>query len=556
MIDNRLKIKLKSFRFQIALYYLLAGLVLIGLFGGVIYQRVSDIFVKEAVSKTQMAIETSADRTGDYIRHTKSVLQIYAKDPALLAYASNADVKEQEILDKISAIKSSDSHIFEVFVMPKHGKPLASKESPTMPRPEDITPDGLCLSSERASEYPHADLWTVTISVPIVDINNEKLGMLAMDLDYCLFTHTLSDLDMGTNGNIFIVNDTNELIFHTNEPDLTVGSNYEEFSTLPPNGYDSTTNILTHSFAIPETNWTMVGTASLDGLKILRRQLFNMVMFTGILLFLTLLSITITVSKRLTKPISRLVDHMEDIESLAELTVHAGEISETAALTVSYNRMIQRIKELMQELETKQSKLRQFELDALTSQINPHFLYNTLDTIVWLAEFRDNDKIIALTKSLATFFRLSLNSGRAIVSLGDEIEHVKQYLFIQKERYGDKLTYSFDVDECVLEYMVPKIILQPIVENALYHGIRSMDGIGHISITTEINDTALELRIADNGVGFEAQNSIPKSDKKSGGVGLRNVERRLKLYDGNNVDLRIESALGEGTVVTLILKNG
>ena len=554
MKDGSLRMKLNSFGFRISLYYLLAGLAVIALFSGVVYTVVSDIFVKEAVSKTQMAIETSADSIGEYVRHSKNLLQIYAKDPALLDYASGADSNRQAILDKISAIKVSDSHIFEVFVLPENGIPLASRENSNTPLLQDIDTDNPCLSSERAGEYAHADPWTVTIAVPMIAENGEKLGVLAMDLDYCLFMHTVSDVDMGKGGSIFIVDADADgtPVFHTDKSKLTDG----DFFYQTRAGYNAKENLLTHTATISGTNWTMVGAASLDGLSVLKRQFFDMVVFTGILLMFALLVITVTVSKKLTTPISRLVSRMEDIESLAELAVKEREISEASILTESYNRMIQRIKELMQELAAKQSEIRQFELDALTSQINPHFLYNTLDTIVWLAEFKESDKIISITKSLAAFFRLSLNNGKAVISLQDEIEHVKKYLFIQKERYGDKLTYSFEVEDAVLECMVPKIILQPIVENALYHGIKPMDGIGHIQIKTEINGADLIIRISDNGVGYDPKASNENSDKKRGGVGLCNVQRRINLYYEQEADLQIKSSIGEGTTVTLTLKTG
>ncbi|MGL4790651.1 MAG: sensor histidine kinase, partial [Anaerotignaceae bacterium] len=248
------------------------------------------------------------------------------------------------------------------------------------------------------------------------------------------------------------------------------------------NGFDEKSNTLVYSVLIPNSEWKMVGVVTPSGLDILKRQLFDMMILTTVLLSFVLMVISVIVSRNLTDPISRLVDGMEDIQELAELSISENEISETAMLTQSYNRMIKKIKDLMQELEQKQVELRNSEFDALTSQINPHFLYNTLDTIVWLAEFKDTEKIIKLTKSLASFFRLSLNGGRSVVSLEDEIQHVNQYLIIQKERYGDKFEYSFEIDENALGFMVPKILLQPIVENALYHGIKPMDENGFITI--------------------------------------------------------------------------
>ena len=285
----------------------------------------------------------------------------------------------------------------------------------------------------------------------------------------------------------------------------------------------------------------------LSGLDVLKRQLLDIVALTGLLLFLALFLIAVVSSRKLATPLKRLAGSMEDIESLRELTVLAGEVSETQALTKSYNRMIAKIKQLMAELEHKQRALRQTELEALTQQINPHFLYNTLDTIVWLAEFKDTQKIIALTKSLAQFFRLSLAEGRALVPLQDEVAHARQYLYIQKERYGERLTYDFEIPDEVGDCMVPKIILQPIVENSIYHGIKPMEGVGRITVSARQQGENLLVTVADNGAGFDP-------DLTPQGVGLKNVDKRIKLYFGEDAGVTVTSAPGKGTTVLLRMK--
>jgi two-component system sensor histidine kinase YesM len=232
---------------------------------------------------------------------------------------------------------------------------------------------------------------------------------------------------------------------------------------------------------------------------------------------------------------------------------------EIESLTRHFNVMVERVGKLMGQVLENERYLRTYEINALHSQINPHFLYNTLDTIVWMAEFDDSDKVIEITKSLAQFFRLSLSKGDERITVENEIDHVKQYLFIQQQRYQEKLTYSFKVDEQTLKFKVPKIILQPIVENALYHGIREMDGPGHIEVKVWMDKQALYMEVTDNGVGFELKGEIfeenlPVSTKtKLGGVGLSNVNKRIHLYDGEGYGVSIRSVIGEGTKVLLKL---
>ncbi len=541
-----------SFRFKIACYYLTASLLAIMLLSGVIYMAASHIFVKETVSKTQMAIEVSANRIGELLHYKKSLLELYASNQTIQSFASGNEALREQIIDQIDAIQQSDAAIFGVFLSLDHGETLTSNQIPFWGNPQSIDLGTPCLTRERIKHYPHDDPWTVTLAVPILDENQNQLGILGLDLDYCLFSHTLKHLDLGEN-NLILMKDTDgTLVFDSSKRYEKEPSIEQLLSNQAQNGFDPKNNTLIYHTPIPNTDWEMAGILQLDGLRILKRQLFDMVVFTALILSLALAVITILVSRRLTDPISRLVKGMEDIQQLTELSVHEDEISETAILTASYNRMIQKIKELMHQLEQKQEALRNAEFAALTSQINPHFLYNTLDTIVWLAEFRDNERIISLTKSLAAFFRLSLNEGKSTVSLQDEIDHVKQYLLIQKERYGSKFDYSFHIEEAVLGYPVPKIILQPIVENAIYHGIKPMDANGQIDIKAQRRDSFLILSVSDNGVGFDAANKFHTIKKASGGVGLKNIEQRIKLFYGEHTALQIHST-EQGTQVELQL---
>ena len=195
---------------------------------------------------------------------------------------------------------------------------------------------------------------------------------------------------------------------------------------------------------------------------------------------------------------------------------------EVQNLVEHFNVMVEKIK-----------YLREYEIKALHSQINPHFLYNTLDTIIWMAEFEDNEKVISITKSLANYFRLSLSNGHEKIPLKDEIMHTKEYLFIQKQRYEDKLSYFFNIeDERLLSIEVPKIIIQPIVENSIYHGIKNLSGNGIITIDVYRENSTVNISVKDNGIGFEKAKQFKKS--KTGGVGFQNVDKRIKFYYGKN----------------------
>ena len=207
----------------------------------------------------------------------------------------------------------------------------------------------------------------------------------------------------------------------------------------------------------------------------------------------------------------------------------------------------------MIDIRRQEETTRQYQLQALSSQINPHFLYNTLDTIIWMAEFQDSQRVVQVTKSLATYFRLALNQGKDLICLSDEINHVRQYLFIQKQRYGDKLEYEIDENPAFDNLVLPKLVLQPLVENALYHGIKEKEGQGHIRVSVQKKDLGLVIRIEDDGVGFQNAGDSSQSQLKRGGVGLQNVDQRLKLHFGEHYQMRIDSAPDKGTTVEIYI---
>lgn len=258
--------------------------------------------------------------------------------------------------------------------------------------------------------------------------------------------------------------------------------------------------------------------------------------------------------KRWIAPLKDLRETMLEIASGTQnLRAKEAGAYELREVTRQFNAMLDQIDQLMADVRRQEEATWQYELQALSSQINPHFLYNTLDTIIWMAEFQDSQRVVQVTKSLATYFRLALNQGKDLISLSDEINHVRQYLFIQKQRYGDKLEYEIAEEPDFDNLVLPKLVLQPLVENALYHGIKEKEGQGHIKVSVQKQDTGLVIRIEDDGVGFQAAGDSSQSQLKRGGVGLQNVDQRLKLHFGDNYQMKINSAPEKGTTVEIYI---
>ena len=232
-------------------------------------------------------------------------------------------------------------------------------------------------------------------------------------------------------------------------------------------------------------------------------------------------------------------------------------ITELQTLDQNFDKMAERIQGLMEKQMEDQQSLHRAELELLLAQINPHFLYNTLDSIAILAESEREEDVVTMVTSLSTFFRNSLSDGRDIIPLRAELAQARSYLEIQQIRYSDIMTYEIHVPEEMLDYMVPKLILQPLIENALYHGIKNKRGRGRILISGEMEGKDILLHVQDNGAGIEPQHL---KELQAGvllehhrGLGLKNVAQRIHLYCGEEYGFRFESALGEGTTVTVRL---
>lgn len=286
---------------------------------------------------------------------------------------------------------------------------------------------------------------------------------------------------------------------------------------------------------------------------------FSVVAFAAIFVLITALSYYIPLS--ITRPIRKLSEVTDQVAK-GDLTVRSDVRTgaEVSVLSDSLNTMIDKIDELLEQVKKEQIRLRKAEFELLQSQINPHFLYNTLDAIVWLAEAGEQKKVVSMVGSLSDFFRTSLNQGKDIITIKEELQHSRSYLEIQQMRYQDILNYEIHVPEELHRYLIPKITIQPLVENALYHGIKNKRGPGRIVISGRKEEDFLILQIEDNGIGMskerldqvkEGMNQKIPTEKDI--YGLYNVNERIRLNFGEKYGISIESIYGKGTVVSIIL---
>jgi len=291
--------------------------------------------------------------------------------------------------------------------------------------------------------------------------------------------------------------------------------------------------------------------------------LIGVTVVTMIVLFLLIVTYSMSVSRRITSPVIALTEKAKQFgkRDFSRAKPVETNITELEILDDSFNEMTDHISALMEKQIENERSLHQAELELLQAQINPHFLYNTLDSIAILAESDREEDVIDMITSLSTFFRNSLSEGEDIHTLRAETAQAVSYLEIQQIRYSDILSYSIDISEEIQDCLIPKLILQPLIENALYHGIKNRRGRGLISITGGRENNRILLRVRDNGIGMDSeqleqlQNGIYQ--QKQGSFGLWNVHQRIRLYCGDPYGLSFESTPGEGTTVTVTLpENG
>jgi two-component system sensor histidine kinase YesM len=273
---------------------------------------------------------------------------------------------------------------------------------------------------------------------------------------------------------------------------------------------------------------------------------------------------TWAISRSIYIPIKRLHDVTTTItKNDLQALVNRDNVDEITELGMSFNIMIGKIRELLEAKIKEQENLKRAELRALQAQINPHFLYNTLDTIIWMAEAQKTDQVVEIVSALSSFFRISLSKGRDWITIGEEIERIKSYLTIQRMRYRDIMDFKIEADEEVLNYTILKLILQPLVENAIYHGIKNKRGRGTIIVRArQKNENEVLLEVEDDGIGLAPEklaqllaglNADSGDIKLESGFALGNVNKRIRLYYGIQYGLSIRSEYNTGTCATLVI---
>lgn len=317
--------------------------------------------------------------------------------------------------------------------------------------------------------------------------------------------------------------------------------------------------MLVTSLSFKPHNWKVINIIPMDEITTEKSEIIRIILVTGIFCLIFAFICSYLFSYTITKPILKLVEIMKQIK-LGNMDIRADFTSsdEIGMLSKGFNNLMDKIKSLMEEIYDQQKLRREYEFKLLQSQMNPHFLYNTIETIISFMRIGMIDKAIAASKYLAGFYRISLSKGNDIITIGEEYQLIENYLAIQKMRYFDYMDYELDFEKELFSCSIPKLTLQPLVENAIYHGLKQKEDKGVLKIRGYAKDNAIEIEVFDNGVGmteakirkvlFEKQNQGKNED-----FGIGSVDARIKLLYGDKYGLRIKSEPGKFTVVTVML---
>ena len=570
----------RSIRNSIFIYFTITSLVAVLLIVISIYSRLSS-----------QLYDTVKQENVNLVNRVDSSMEVYLRnimklsDTIYYGIIKNTNLSEDSIGEKLTLLYNNNKEqVSNIALISKEGEPINVVPAARFRKNFRANEEEWFVNALNKTENIHFTLphvqkmfekgdngynWVISMSraVEITVGGSTEQAVLLIEMAYQGIEEVLDEVTLGNGGYIYLMDSKGEIIWHP-KFELIASGRVKE-NNLVAAGYDdgsreevfNGTSQTVVTKTVGYTGWKLVGVIKGTGisLNMLKTRLF--IVFVILLIIFIVIIINSYISFRITNPIRELEKSVKELEEgNLDADIYMGGSYEVQHLGKSVQDMKFRIKGLMQDIVNEHEEKRKSEFDSLQAQINPHFLYNTLDIIVWQIENEKQSEAVHTVTALARFFRLSLGKGKNIVTVKDEIDHVKNYLMIQHMRFKNKFDYEFDIAEDVLELPSLKLMLQPLVENAIYHGMEFMDGDGLIMVKAWREEDELYLSVADNGLGMTEDKVemilTGKSSSGNGrgsGIGVKNVNERIKLYFGEAYGLTIDSEPDEGTKVTIHL---
>lgn len=516
---------------------------------------------QNAITATEQAVVQASNTVKNYIDDMKEVMAIirqsYDKDNASRENAINTLVEIRSDVVAISCYNET-GRMTECwsgkYQMKEKILKNLSYEPLNMVRGDDIVISQPHAETLLLNYYP----WVVSIMQELTAQNGSK-NKVVLDIQFSKIANYIDEVGIGQHGYCFIMDSEENIIYHPQQQLIYSGLKWEDTKRFAgmKNGTLWNEQAIYTVKTLDNYEWRVVGVSFVDELVTARKGEIVGILMTILAVVVATAFISIYVlSGKISRPIKELVKAMEDFEKNAEdfAFEEVGGSSEIRALSDSFDHMVVKIQALMEKVRNEEISLRKTELKALQAQINPHFLYNTLDAIGWLCEEERSQDAVEMVNALAKLFRISISKGHELIPIEKEVEHARSYLKIQNFRYKNQFTYEFHVEEECLSYYCNKITLQPIIENAIYHGIDRMVEEGKIEIMIQSEEDDILFIIKDNGVGMTKEQCSVILKKEPGdqtGIGIKNVNDRIKIYFGEKYGIRITSEPDKGTCVTI-----
>lgn len=545
--------------------------------GTVLYSRFSSFSREEIIKSTQKLMEQTGESLEDYLIKMRQI-----SDTAYYNVIKKSDLSSQmnEIQSGLNLLyEANKGTLRSIAIYNNYGSLIAAEPVALQKEDPDVTRQGWFVHAMDEMENMHFSTphiqnlfndaafqyhWVISLSraVELTNGGDSRAGVLLVDMDYSSISRMMKQINTSNNGQYYYLCDSNgEIIYHQRQVQLGDGNGSENnivAASYKDGVYDEIfmgekRKVIINT--ISYTGWKLVGVLPDSMFTYGMVNLRYFIIMIMILMGMMFMIINRIVSRRISRPILRLNESVMEYEAGKKPEIYIGGSSEIRHLGYSVQRSYERIEELMKRIVWEQNERRKSELDALQSQINPHFLYNALDSITWMIEGERNDEAAYMVTQLARLFRISLSKGCTIISIHDELQHAKSYMNIQKIRCKDAFSVVYDIDPEVEKYCTVKLILQPLLENAIHYGVNGLDDCGEITISGKMEGEMILLAVKDNGIGIpEEEAALLLTDsnrvhKKGSGVGLVNVNNRIRILFGEKYGLEIESEPDEGTAV-------
>ncbi|MDO4294889.1 MAG: sensor histidine kinase [bacterium] len=569
-----------SIRSTIFAYFTISALIAVFLVALSLYVRLSGQLVATMRQENQMLINQVNRSVDVYLR---TVMKL--SDSLYYGVIKNEDLSSETVNQELRLLYNNNKDsIANIALLSGEGELLEAVPAARLKGGNDIRQESWFQTALERTENlhfttPHVQhifdnnqnqyRWVITMTraVEITNGTATDQGVLLLDINYASLKQLLDNVTLGGQGYLYMVSGGGELMYHPQmqlidaglvEENLKAAAEYHDGSYEET--YQGEKRYITVK-TVGYTGWKLIGVMPEQGLYLNRLKTRLFIVFVMLFFLMVLALINAYISRRITIPIQRLEESVAELEQgRLDAQIYMGGSYEIRHLSCSIQDMAKRIQELMRDIVVEHEAKRKSEFDTLQSQINPHFLYNTLDIIVWMIENEQKAEAAKIVTALARFFRISLSRGKNIILVKDELEHVRSYLMIQQMRFKNKFVYRMEAQEETLHLSSLKLMLQPLVENAIYHGMEFMDGDGEILIQVYLQDGDLWFLIQDNGLGMNEEQVESLLKEKShipsgrgSGIGVKNVNDRIKLYFGEEYGLSVESEPDEGTCIRIHL---